>query len=887
MSLAPGSRLGPYDILATLGAGGMGEVYRARDPKLNRDVALKVLPDAFTRDADRLARFKREAQVLASLNHPNIAAIYGFEDSTGTDALVLALIEGPTLADRLAKGPLPVAEALAIAKQIAEALEAAHEQGVIHRDLKPANVKLRPDGTVKVLDFGLAKALEPMSSGIADVTASPTITSPAMTHLGVILGTAAYMSPEQAAGRPVDKRADIWSFGVVLWEMLTGRRLFAGETVSHTLADVLRAPIAFDALPTGTPPAVHRLLRRSLERDPKQRLHDIADARIEIDEALEAPGDDRGALPAPVTVSLRHRVRLASAVMVGAIVAAGVMAWTMRGRPVDPVQSRFLITTPEMPSLGYLSISPDGRRLAFVARSSSGSPTLFVRALDSVEAQPLPGTENAIFPFWSPDSRHIGFAAQGKLKRIEVAGGPPQNICDSPGFAGGTWNADGLILFGQVPGGSISRVPASGGEPTKVTALDAARKEQGHALPVFLPDGRHFLFRAVGTEDVIEVASLDSSERKPVMKGPTTVAYVAPGYLLFHRSGTLLAQAFDATRFSLNGEPTRVADGLAFNPTTNVADFAASNTGILLYRTGSAGSAGQLTWYDRTGKSLGPVGAAGSYRGIALSPDGTRIAVHQHQDPTGGDIWVLEPARGTFTRLTFNPSHNMSPTWSRDGTQIIFASDRDGGVFNIYRKSSDGTGPDELIVKSNVSKFPGDVAPDGQSLTFGQITNGVDVWVVPLSGDRTPHPFLNSEFIEGLARFSPDGRWMAYISNESGRYEVYVQGYPGHTGKWQVSTQGGNYPRWSRSGRELFYLTPDGVLMAVDVRTDQRAFSASTPRALFSTHALVEDHSAGQLNYPYDVTADAMRFVINERVTPADKSAPLTIVLNWMTTLKK
>jgi Tol biopolymer transport system component len=537
-----------------------------------------------------------------------------------------------------------------------------------------------------------------------------------------------------------------------------------------------------------------------------------------------------------------------------------------------------------------LSVSPDGRRFVFAARggSSNTSFALFLRSLDSVEATPLPGTENAVLPFWSPDSRSIGFGAQGKLKRIDVTGGLPQNICDVANFTGGTWNAEGTIVFGSFPG-ALKRVSASGGQPVDVTILDSAREEQAHVVPLFLPDGRHFLFLVVGRENAINSASLDEKDHRVVLKEGSNFSYAAPGYLLFHRFGTLLAQPFDANRLSLSGEPVRIADGLSVTSLV-VADFAVSNTGMLLYRTAGVRAQSQLVWYDRTGKSLGRVGEPGEYRGIALSPDGTRIAVHQHQEPSGGDIWLLDPTRGTFMRFTFNGAHNMEPIWSPDGGTIMFSSDRDASVLNLYRKSASGVGNDELLLRDDNMKYAADWSPDGQSILYGQFVGGqVDVSVLPLIGERKPKPLLNSDFVEANSKLSPDGRWIAYASNETGgpSPDVFVQPYPEQSGKWQISKKGGAYPRWSRDRKELFYLTADGTLMVADVHTEGRAFSAGTPRPLFSTHAAFEDHARGSAHYTYDVSSDGKRFLINERVTPTNQAVPLTLVLNWMAALKK
>ena len=681
----------------------------------------------------------------------------------------------------------------------------------------------------------------------------------------------------------------MFALGAVLYEMVTGRKAFEGKSQVSLMAAILEHdPKRISELQPLSPPALEHTIEGCLAKSPDDRWQTAHDVMKEL-KWIEAGGTQAGAVAAAPSQRRGRLGWIAASFVVGLVVASIAALFYLR-RPEDTAQTRFSVTTPELAGPPFLSVSPDGRRIAFVARNSPSTVALFVRSLDAVEWQMLSGTEGAQLPFWSPDSRYIGFGAQGKLKRVDVAGGPPQNVCDAGNFGGGTWNTDGVIVFNNFPG-PLKRVPASGGEPSVVTTLKGPQ-ETAHVYPFFLPDGRHFLFWAVGaasSDSSIDVASLDSKERVPVLKAASNLAYVPSGHLLFHRNGTLMAQPFDAKHFSVSGEPVRVADGLAVNQAISLADFAVSNTGVLAYRTGTAGAQSRLTWYDRAGKPLGPVGTPAEYRGIALSPDGKRIAVHQHQQPAGGDIWVLDQDRGTFTRLTFNASHNFVPTWSRDGGMIAFASDRDGGIFNIYQKSSSGAGDDELVLKTPNAKFPEDWAPDGQSMLYAEVNPGkqVDAMVLPLSGERKPRPFVNTEFVEGLSNFSPDGRWIAYSSNESGRFEVYVQPYPQRTGKWQISTQGGSYARWARSGKELFYLTDEGAVMGADVRADGQAFSAGTPRMLFKTNAMFGDHAAGGFELPYDVTADGQRFILNERLTPANQGAPLTVVLNWTAGLKK
>ncbi len=656
MALNAGTRLGTYEITALLGAGGMGEVYRARDARLNRDVAIKVLPDALADDPDRLARFQREAHVLASLNHPNIGAIYGLEESGTARALVLELVDGPTLADRIAEGPLPLDETLSVARQVADALEAAHDQGILHRDLKPANIKLTKDGRVKVLDFGLAKALEPVTGSVRlqpDLTASPTITSPAMTLGGVILGTAAYMSPEQAKGKPVDKRSDVWAFGCVLYEMLTSRRPFAGEDVTDTIVAVLSKEPDWTALPSSTPEALTRLLRRTIEKDRKRRLSDIADARLEIDEA----GRPVPLIAAPVRpVAERRgleRAFWAVAVLIAAVTGAAMIsmwrenagALTFQFEIFPAANSTIVAGLPEEGGLP-LAVSPDGTRVVFVATTADGTNVLWLRPLDALTAQPMQGTEGASSPFWSPDSRWIAFFADRKLKKISASGGPPTPLCDAPGNRNGTWGPNGSILFSPTNSAPIQRVSEEGGIPVPVTVL--AENETGHVRPTFLPDGRHFLYSsyfAGQTADVsIYLASVDSPARKLLVKGDTANVAFASGHVLFVRETTLMAQRFDVERLALDGEPFPIVENVltALNPGFGV--FSASTNGVLVYQAGSGGyRASSLRWVDRSGKEIEEVSASGNFIDLDLSHDGKFAAVTSlERGQRSPDIWIYD-----------------------------------------------------------------------------------------------------------------------------------------------------------------------------------------------------------------------------------------------------
>jgi Tol biopolymer transport system component len=891
MAILPGRRLGPYEILSAIGAGGMGEVYKARDTRLNRDVALKVIPEAFSADADRMARFEREAKLLASLNHPHIASIYGLEESSSTNSLVMELVEGPTLADRIASGPIPLDEALPIAKQIAEALEYAHDHSVIHRDLKPANIKVKPDGTVKVLDFGLAKAMLDDPAAV-DMSNSPTL-SMAATMAGTILGTAAYMSPEQARGRAVDRRTDIWAFGVVLFEMLTGHAVFAGEDVSETLAFVMTKEPAFDALPAKTPLAIQNLLRRCLDKNLKRRLQHIGEARIIIEDALS------GVAPAEaVPVPRKTRELLLSVVAAIAIVVAalgwGAFAYLRRARegaqPVrffvsPPGAGRLTMTAPTTTGafVNPLAVSPDGSRIAIVATGADGKSQLWVRSLDTLAAQPLAGTEGAFQPFWSPDSRFIAFFEGGKLKKIEVSGGPPTALCDAPDPRNGTWNRNGVIVFGPSANSALARVSAAGGVPTTTTTL--GQDETVHVRPFFLPDGQHFLYRAATGPGggPIYVGSLNSAERKLLFSADSSNVVYSRGYLLSLRETTLMAQPFDAQRLVLTGDAFPIAENILTGVTTNPTGiFSVSENGVLVYQTGTATAGNQLLWLDRNGKQISVLGDPALYTDLELSPDGKRTSFSiTDQAGKGRDIWLYDVVRGLRTRFTFGPGAAISSIWSPDGSRIVFNANRKGHL-DLYQKSSSGAGTEEVLLEDNVDKYPTSWSPDGRFILYrsgvGQTSR--EFFILPLSGDHKPVRFLNTKFDEGFGQFSPDGRWVAYRSNESGRNEIYVAPFPGPGGKWQISIAGGELPRWQHDGTEIFYLAPDNKLMAATVNGKGASFEVRAVKPLFETRIVLGGR------YQYAISADGQRFLIN---TPSEQaaSAPITVVLNWTAGLKK
>jgi eukaryotic-like serine/threonine-protein kinase len=868
-----GTKLAHYEIISHLGTGGMGEVYQAADTKLGRSVAIKLLPEAFTHDAERAARFEREARVLASLNHSNIAAIFGLEESGDRKFLVMELVDGETLAERIKRGPIPVEESLTIAKQICEALEAAHERGIIHRDLKPANVKITPDSKVKVLDFGLAKAFEVETSN-ANLTQSPTL-SIAATNVGMIMGTAAYMSPEQAKGKAVDRRTDIFAFGAVLYEMLTGRQAFEGEDLGDILGAVLKSEPDWNRLPASVPGRIRELLRLCLQKDAKKRRQTATDVRIDIEQALAAP--EPAALPA-ASRARERRGWIVSAVLLIGLVAAAVPAVRYIYEPVPP-EMRLDIEMPPSSQPLEFALSPDGMRLAFVAYDNGGQ-RLWVRPLNAVAPQPLPGTDGADYPFWSPDSRSIGFSAGRKLKRIDVAGGPAQILADAPVFRGGTWNRDGIILFAPNLTSSLIHIASTGGSPEMVTHLE--KGQASHRFPQFLPDGRHFLYYVQATPELAGtyLGSIDGNDPKRLVAADTTGTLVSPDWMLYLQQGALRAQRLDTSRGVLVGNPVIVADPVDYD-TAFYGAFSVSAGGMVAYRSG-VGSRTQLTWFDRNGKTTGTVGDPdeNGFGFPELSPDERRVAVDRIL-PGSQDIWLIDLLRGGVTHFIFDATFiNRRPLWSPDGTQIVFGSRRNSGVDNLYTKPSSGAGTEQLLLESSGLKVANSWSTDGRFLLYGEDNpkTARDLWALPMQGDRKPIAVVNSPFDERNGQFSPDGKWVAYQSNETGRIEIYVVPFPADAGKWQVSTNGGISPRWRHDGKELFFIAPDAKLMAVAASVSGASFDAAPPVALFQTRI-----AGGGLNYSnkpqYAVSADG-RFLIN---VPAGEAtaAPITLIMNW------
>jgi serine/threonine-protein kinase len=893
MSLSEGARLGSYEILSALGAGGMGEVYRARDTRLDRLVAIKVLPQAFVADPERVARFRREAKVLASLNHPHIAAIYGLEEADGVKALVMELVEGEDLSQRLSRGPIPLDEALPVARQIAEALEAAHEQGIIHRDLKPANVRIRPDGTVKVLDFGLAKALL-TDADSPDILNSPTITAP--TRDGIVLGTAPYMSPEQASGRPVDRRTDVWAFGAVLYELLSGMRAFPGASTAEALAHVLTLTPDWARLPVQTPAGIRILLRRCLEKSPAKRLDSAVALRLEIDEALASPASETTATGHGVNRRRLRRDVIATAVAASLVAALGTWLVMRKASPGAVLPARFSIPLPPTTLQGNdIALSPDGRYLVYQSRGR-----LMLRPLDQLEAVPLSSVAAGRNPFFSPDSRWIAFFDGGDLKKVSITGEPVVTLArELGGTEGGSWGDDGTIVVSSLDRNiGLRRVPANGGEATVLTKPTA----NPQWAPSMLPGGRGVLFTVWGStpEDrQLIVLDLKSGQQKVLLRGGVEAEYLETGHLVYATvdqrtdspSGTLWAVGFDLDRLAVVGEPVRVSDSLEFNVFVN---FALSKTGALAYLPSRAASR-SFVWVDRTGRETPVVGLPPRpYSTVALSPDGKRAAFAI--DDQEFDIWAWDFDRESMTRLTFEPGYDALPRWTPDGRQIVFHSDR-AGALTLYRVAADGSGPVERLTTSKSDRYPNSITSDGTALLFCELRpkTGFDILRLLLtpqvaggatqSADRPSEatPLVSSPAAEYAANISPDGRYFAYQSAESaGRFAVYVRPYPeASSGRWQISTEGGTTPVWARTGRELFYLDDSNTLMAVPVQT-------SGPQFTFGKPAKVLDTKYAGNFYSYDVTPDG-RFLMMKDSLGDDGSRPrsLVVVLNWFEEVRR
>jgi eukaryotic-like serine/threonine-protein kinase len=903
-----GQRISHYKVLSRLGAGGMGEVYLAEDTKLSRKVALKLLPAEFTEDAGRLRRFVQEAQAVSALNHPNILTIFEIGESNEGRYIATEFIDGQTLRELLKGGRLSAPVALEIAAQIAAALTAAHGAGIVHRDIKPENVMLRRDGIVKVLDFGLAKLVEHRP---AAVTSKASTIGEAQTDPGTVLGTVGYMSPEQARGQEADHRADIFSFGVILYEMLSGRRAFNGESAVDVMNAILKEdPPEFGETNTKVSQQLEKIVRRCLEKQPERRFHSAHDLGF----ALEALSASSGSRPesqldtqAPAVAgnagasSVRKRERLAWIVAGAFLLGMLGFAWAYFIRQPLTDDARVMKTSimpPEKSSFEQIAVSPDGHHLAFTA-ATGGKVQLWVRAFDSTEARALAGTQGARLPFWSPDSRFIGFFADGRLKKIEVAGGLVQTLCEAPTIPhGGAWSRAGMILFARA-GSGLLRISATGGDVTLVTTPDRSRQEIGHQLPTFLPDGSHFLYSIVsGQKETrgVYLGSLDGNLKRRLLDGVTFIKYMAAvpggasggvGWLLFGRDSALLAQPFDTSRFEFTGEPFSLSDKVRSDLFhVNYSTFSVSDNGVLVYDPGLKRQRRQYRWVDRRGQPINSLDVEAGSNSPWLSPDEKRF-ISDRLDPQTKlyDIWQYDASGSKPTRFTFDPANDSSPIWAPDGSRIVWGSQRDGGVTNLYQKAASGAGEDTLLLKSDYPKLPTDWSRDGRFIIFRQVDpkTKLDVWGLPApgSGEAKPFHLVRTEANEFGGTLSPDGRWLAYVSDVSGRFEVYVQSFPEGGGKRQVSNGGGSGPRWPRDGRELFYYAGDGKLMAAPVRSgDSLELGAAVPLFEFRG-GTVWDFFA-----PYAVTADGQRFLINA-VVDTEPNAPLTVVVNWAADLRR
>ncbi len=883
MSLEAGTRLGPYEISSLIGAGGMGEVWSATDTRLHRAAAIKALPASVADDPERLARFKREAQVLAALSHPNIAAIYGLEESDGASYLAMELVDGDDLSARIERGPLPVDEAVEIALQIAAGLEEAHEKGIVHRDLKPANIKVTPDRKVKVLDFGLAKAMDPEPSDPRTLGPSDralTMTSPAMTQMGMILGTAAYMAPEQARGRPVDKRADIWAFGVVLFEMLTGRRLFEGADVSVTLASVIKDTPDWNALPADLPAPVRRVLRRCLEKDPKRRLSSIGDARLDLEERDDPDAAHGVATPPPLSHSAG---RLAGTALVAALITAVLTLWlsgafATADAPIERVTVLGPTDQPIFRDAANVAISPDGRNIAFLTGQTDTDTRLWIRALDDLTANAVDGPAGAQLPFWSPDSRTVAYFAEGKLLTVAATGGRPQVLADAPDGRGGSWSRDGVIVFAATPSGPLSRVSANGGAVTAATALDAASGETGHRFPSFLPDGRHFLYASLPGPPgriAMYLGALDSPDRTRILEAESTPTYAEPGYLIYSRRGVMVAHPFDASALTLGGEAIPLGDTPGEVNVQYSAGYAASatRTGAIAYLSASQQQS-RLAWIDQSGREIDTVDVPlGPYLEVALSPDG-RMAVVTRIEPPAASLWWVNLERGGLSPLTDAPGWTAWPTWSPDGRRVAFANDQ-GGPMDLYVRTVGASQDDVLFQSPNLFKVPTSWSDDDHLVfTILSPETEEDLWTMPADGSVEPQLAVETSRSDVFGRISPDGRWMAFLSGESGQLEAYVQSFPEPGATHRVTTGGTSDHGlwWGPDSRQLLILDASNQLLLVDLDTSP-GFSASAPRVVGRIPFTVTSRAV-------DASRDLTRLlaIVPE---PGSGSRSLTIVRNW------
>ena len=886
MTLAAGSRLGPYEIVSPLGAGGMGEVYRARDTRLERTVAIKVLSSHLSSSPEVRQRFEREAKTISQLSHPHICALHDVGREGETEYLVMEYLEGETLADRLLKGPLPFEQTLRFGIQIADALDKAHRQGVVHRDLKPGNVMITKSG-VKLLDFGLAKAITPVSQQ-SSLTALPT--QHALTQAGTILGTFQYMAPEQLEGKDADARTDIFALGCVLYEMATGKKAFSGATQASLISSILRdEPHPISQIQPMSPPALDHVVKKSLAKDPEDRWQNAADLASELKWISEG-GSQTGVVAPVVSRRRRGRERLGWIVAAVLLLASIGLAARLFSRPAPAASViRAAILPPEGAEFvstwidaGPVEISPDGTRLVFTARKGEGPNLLWVRALSEPAARPLAGTEGAQRPFWSPDGRFIGFFSDRSFKKIDVNGGPVFTLAVGTESRGGTWNKDGVILFTPAARGPVLRVSADGGRVTQATVY--GREDATHRYPLFLPDGRHFLYlvrhsgAGAGRDPEIRVGSLDSKESKLVLNVASNAVY-ASGHLLYVREGALVAQAFDVDRLAVRGEPVTLVPDLLMDERFSRGVFTASQNGVLVYQTGKGQTLSALRWLDRSGAVLGTVGKPAQFFNGGdpeISPDGTRATASIVDLRTGvADIWMVDLSTGTRSRFTTGPGDKFWSTWARDGSRIAYnISNPSGSGYDIISRSMGGSGEEEKLVSHPVEfEVPLSFSPDGGFLLYAKRDNERDdLWLLPMTGDRKPRRFIATPALEPMAQFSSNGRYVAYMSDEAGRYDIHVAAFPGPGGRWQISQSGGSEPRWSRDGKELFFFAPDNRLMAAQVKIDGASFEVGAIQPLFQTRSL-------GFGYRYDAARDGKRFLVAAGL-PQDLS-PITLVTNW------